>query len=257
MFEFLVKLRRMLYVIIYLFVFSVIISAIHKYDKDFEYPPHLDPVKVQNGILTGKYIQGAYRTTNFYEGTLRISGEDEPATKKRKPDEINYNEILLQGMDNINRASDGDIVAVEILPEEEWSAPSGIVIVEPVEHEPPLTDEKVVVDNDTADPDERELEYRLEEEEILEAVTKSKNSNAQKQRTGRVVGIIRRKWKPICGVIQKSLKQGANFHMFLPDNKKLPRVRIETRNVDRFDGKKIVVHIDQWPITSRFPIVSC
>ncbi len=212
-------------------------------------------MKVQNGILTGKYIQGAYRTTNFFEGTLRIL-EDEPATKKRKPDEINYNEVLLQGLDNINRASDGDVVAVEILPEEQWSAPSGIVIVEPVEHEPPLTDEKVVVDNDTADPDERELEYRMEEEEILEAVTKSKNSNAQKQRTGRVVGIIRRKWKPICGVIQKSLKQGANFHMFLPDNKKLPRVRIETRNVDRFDGKKIVIQIDQWPITSRFPIVS-
>lgn len=242
-----------------LFIYNlfIFILAIHKYLKDFEYPPHLDPVEVQNGLRLGRYVQGSYRTINFYEGNVRVLGEeDEPSTKKKKPDEINLNEILIQGLDNINRSSDADIVAVEILPEDEWSVPSGIVIVEPPEHEPALTDDKVVVDNDTADPDERDEECRLEEEEILEAVVKSKHSSAQKQRTGRVVGIIRRKWKPICGVIQKSLKQGSSFHMFLPDNKKLPRVRIETRNVDRFDGKKIVVQIDQWPITSRFPIVS-
>lgn len=202
-------------------------------------------------------FQGAYRTINFYEGHVRIGGEaDEPARKKRKPDEVNPNEILLQGLENINRSSDGDIVAIEILPEERWSVPSGIVIIEPPEHEPALTDEKIVVDNETADPDARDEECRQEEEEILEAVTKSKTSVELKQRTGRVVGIIRRKWQPCCGVIQPSMKQGSSFHMFLPDNKKLPRVRIETRNVDRFDGKKIVVQIDQWPLTSRFPVVS-
>ncbi|CAL8094361.1 unnamed protein product [Orchesella dallaii] len=231
-------------------------EVINKYNKgDFEYPPHLDPVAVQNGIKTGKYFQGPYRNINFYEGSVRIGSDiEEPAQKKRKGDEINLNEILLQGLEHINRASEGDIVAIEILPEDKWSVPSGIVIVEPAEHEPPLTDDKIVVDKETADPDARDEEYRQEEEEILEAVIKSNKSVQQKRRTGKVVGIIRRKWKPCCGVIQRSLKHGSNFHMFLPDNKKLPRVRIETRNVDRFDGKKIVVQIDQWPITSRFPI---
>lgn len=34
----------------------------------------------------------------------------------------------MQGREGLNRAVDGDTVAVEVLPEEEWSAPSEIVL---------------------------------------------------------------------------------------------------------------------------------
>lgn len=34
----------------------------------------------------------------------------------------------MQGREGLNRAVDGDTVAVELLPEEEWSAPSEIVL---------------------------------------------------------------------------------------------------------------------------------
>lgn len=34
----------------------------------------------------------------------------------------------MQGYTGLNRAVDGDIVAVELLPEEQWSAPSEIVL---------------------------------------------------------------------------------------------------------------------------------
>lgn len=168
-----------------------------------------------------------------------------------------YNEILLQGLENVNRACEGDIVVIEVLPEDKWSIPSGMVTVDAIEKESPLVADKVVLENVETDVDVQEHEDRLEEEEIFAAVAESvKNVGEKKrQRTGRVIGIIRRKWLPICGMIRKSLKEGTSFHYFFPDNKKMPKVRIETRNVDRFEGQKIVAQIDQWPISSRFPVV--
>jgi len=105
------------------------------------------------------------------------------------------------------------------------------------------------------EPDAPE-EEKKEEDEIFSAVAKLANKSELKRKTGKLVGIIRRKWKPCCGIIRKSLKEGSRFHFFLPDNKKLPRVRIETRNADRFSGQKLVAQIDQWPLTSRYPVVS-
>lgn len=44
--------------------------------------------------------------------------------------------ILLQGHASLNRAVDGDTVAVEIFSEEKWSAPSGIVLEDEEDQDP-------------------------------------------------------------------------------------------------------------------------
>lgn len=44
--------------------------------------------------------------------------------------------ILLQGHASLNRAVDGDIVAIELLPEEKWTAPSGIVLEDQEDQDP-------------------------------------------------------------------------------------------------------------------------
>lgn len=36
--------------------------------------------------------------------------------------------VLVQGRTGLNRAVDGDIVVVQLLPESEWSAPSELVL---------------------------------------------------------------------------------------------------------------------------------
>jgi exosome complex exonuclease DIS3/RRP44 len=233
-------------------------ESMNKY-KDFTYPPHLESNELQNGIKMGKFNQGAYRSFNFFEGFVRIEEDASKPEKKRqgkKKDELTYNEILIQGLDGVNRATDGDIVVIEILPEDKWSVPSGMVVADAPEKEAPLTSDKVVRENEETDADAQEQKDRMEEEEIFAAVAASAEKVQEKQRTGKVVGIIRRKWLPCCGVVRKSLKEGSSFHYFFPDNKKLPKVRIETRNVDRFEGQKIVAQIDQWPVSSRYPVVS-
>lgn len=47
-------------------------------------------------------------------------------------------QIFIQGRKNLNRAIHGDNVAVQILPEEEWSCPSSLV----------LEDSRVNIDED-------------------------------------------------------------------------------------------------------------
>jgi len=37
---------------------------------------------------------------------------------------------LLQGREHLNRAINGDIVAIEMLPESQWSAPANLVLAD-------------------------------------------------------------------------------------------------------------------------------
>jgi exoribonuclease R len=45
-------------------------------------------------------------------------------------------------------------------------------------------------------------------------------------------------------------------HIFVPAERKIPKVRIETRQADVLSGQRIIVAIDSWPRNSRYPLVS-
>ncbi|XP_019776613.1 exosome complex exonuclease RRP44 isoform X2 [Tursiops truncatus] len=71
--------------------------------------------------------------------------------------------------------------------------------------------------------------------------------------TGRVVGIIRRNWRPYCGMLSKSDIKESRRHLFTPADKRIPRIRIETRQASTLEGQRIIVAIDGWPRNSRYP----
>lgn len=85
-------------------------------------------------------------------------------------------------MERLNRAIDGDIVAVELLPEEEWSVPSDVVLQDDTEEDP----------GDVL-------------EEVKEIIAQRPAKNVERTPTGKIVGIIRRKWRQYCGILQPSL----------------------------------------------------
>lgn len=87
----------------------------------------------------------------------------------------------MQGREGLNRAVDGDTVAIELLPENEWSAPSDIVLQDETEDDPGdvLEDDKIFNENKNV-------------------------PRADKTPTGKVVGIIKRKWRQYCGILQCS-----------------------------------------------------
>lgn len=45
-------------------------------------------------------------------------------------------------------------------------------------------------------------------------------------------------------------------HLFTPADRRVPRIRIETRQASSLVGQRIMVAIDGWPKDSRYPNVS-
>ena len=68
-----------------------------------------------------------------------------------------------------------------------------------------------------------------------------------------MVGILKRKWRQYCGIIQSSPVANTVNHIFVPAEKSVPKVRIETRQYSTLKGQRIIVAIDSWPRHSRYP----
>eukprot|EP01135_Chromosphaera_perkinsii_P003219 Nk52_evm26s238 gene=Nk52_evmTU26s238 len=75
-------------------------------------------------------------------------------------------------------------------------------------------------------------------------------------KTGKVVGIVKRNWRPYCGVLLKKdhVTSGKSAScLFLPTNRCIPRIRISTRQYDALAGMRLVVVIDAWDKISKYP----
>jgi len=186
------------------------------FSKKFLFPEHLSPASINSGIKNGGLMRGVFylSTTNYLEGSVSVEG--------REP-------VLVQGLESINRAVDGDSVVVELLARHEWSSSA-----------------EVVLDDEGYDKGDS-LEA---ERQVLAAAAKSKEVVS----TGRVVGIVRRKWRQYCGMLQTNPVKGSNRHIFVAAEKKIPKVRIETRQASTLANQRIIVAIDSWPRTSRYPL---
>uniref|UniRef100_A0A8D0DYL4 Exosome complex exonuclease RRP44 n=1 Tax=Salvator merianae TaxID=96440 RepID=A0A8D0DYL4_SALMN len=182
---------------------------------------HLPLSKLQQGIKNGLYLQGTFRANrdNYLEATVWIHGDGDER------------EIIIQGLRNLNRAVHEDIVAVELLSKDAWAAPSSVILL----------------DDQVQDEDE------LEKEEEKEKSLQTSGSKTMLRPTGRVVGIIKRNWRPFCGMLSKSQIKEARRHLFTPADRRIPRIRIETRQASTLEGQRIIVAIDGWPRTSRYP----
>uniref|UniRef100_A0A8C1DDY0 Protein DIS3 homolog n=1 Tax=Cyprinus carpio carpio TaxID=630221 RepID=A0A8C1DDY0_CYPCA len=183
------------------------------------FPEHLPLSRIQSGIKNGVLLQGTFHANrdNYLEGTVFINREGE-----------DINEVLLQGLQNLNRAVHQDVVAVELFPKERWVAPSSVVL------------------QDDSPNDEDSEEDETENKRVV------KSENVLKP-TGRVVGIIKRNWRPYCGMLSQSMIKEATRHLFTPADRRIPRIRIETRQAANLAGQRIMVAIDGWPKNSRYP----
>ncbi|XP_076802631.1 exosome complex exonuclease RRP44-like [Clavelina lepadiformis] len=183
-------------------------------DRSISYPEHLKLSQLNSGIKTGR----------FKQGKLNISRENYLEGKILCPD-VKGGEILIQGRLNLNRAVHEDIVAVELASEEEWSAPSDVML--DVSIQPGA--------------------------EISDSVDKKVVSNAHRVPSGKIVGIIKRSWRPYCGILENYGTPGMTRHLFTPAERRIPRIRIETRQFKSLIGQRIVVAIDCWPKHSKYP----
>eukprot|EP00055_Hartaetosiga_balthica_P010541 m.45317 g.45317 ORF g.45317 m.45317 type:complete len:1019 (+) comp7213_c0_seq1:34-3090(+) len=180
---------------------------------DAPYASHMDLSKLQEGIKGGIFIQGNFNASreNSKEGYVRERGGEGRS-------------ILVQNL-GMNRAVQGDIVAVQLLPKEEWQTP--LNVAERLEATVLLSDGKVDiedVDEDTSHP----------------------------VPTGHIVGFIRRKWRPYCGVLVDA-KETDEKLLFSPQDSRIPKIRIRSHRAADLINKQLIVAIDAWPEVSKHP----
>uniref|UniRef100_A0A2K5SIV5 DIS3-like exonuclease 1 n=1 Tax=Cebus imitator TaxID=2715852 RepID=A0A2K5SIV5_CEBIM len=183
-----------------------------------EYPEHLPLEVLEAGIKSGRYIQGILNVNKHraqIEAFVRLQG----ASSK---DSDLVSDILIHGMKARNRSIHGDVVAVELLPKNEWKGRTA-----------------ALSENDSDDRAPGE-------------------SPSEPMPTGRVVGILQKNWRDYVVTFpskEEVQSQGKNAQKILvtPWDYRIPKIRISTQQAEALQDFRVVVRIDSWESTSVYP----
>eukprot|EP00958_Prasinococcus_capsulatus_P026105 scaffold4595_cov415-Prasinococcus_capsulatus_cf.AAC.3 len=184
---------------------------------------HLSESDAKVGLKSGHLLQGVVKTSryNAYEGVALVE---------------RVGEILLPTRALMNRATDGDSVAIRLLPKAEWVAGSKAAGRIQTELE----------EDEAKDQSQEQASSAVDQSVAVE----------DKKPTGEVVRIIRRGWRQYCGSLEvrKGAKDGlTQLALFVPVERNLPKVRIATRQLATLLQQRIVVAIDSWDVWSSYP----
>ncbi|CAM9495162.1 unnamed protein product [Ectocarpus sp. 12 AP-2014] len=204
------------------------------------------------GIRQGRYFQGALRAERSSSNRCYVVAQG-MQDKERIA-------VYIRGAQCINRAVDGDVVAFELLPEAEWYSQGDTTGGATKEEKTPGGEVEI--------PDNRPTENLVPEPTAQPAIeeiekTKKLEGAGTRQPCGRVVGIIRRNWreKQYCGSLRvegdRAVATGkgqSTSALFMPVDRKIPWVRIQTRQRDVLSTKRILVAMDSWPAWCKYPL---
>lgn len=206
------------------------------------YPEYMSISAMLTGVKSGALHQGIFNVSpyNYLEGSIHVPAFDRS--------------LVIQGRENMNRAVSGDVVVIEVLPKEQWKAPSSKAV-----------DEEDVNRNENAENEEDEREAVVTEQErraLQDEVkrTHGRSAEGRPKPTARIVGVIKRNWRQYVGHIdeesvrsraKESRAQQAVF--LIPMDKRVPKIRVRTRQAAELLGKRLLVTIDSWDRESRYP----
>lgn len=206
------------------------------------YPEYYTMSRIMTGVKAGLMHQGIFNVSpyNYLEGSIKVPAFAKP--------------LLVLGRESINRAVDGDIVVVELLPQDRWKTPSTRIV-----------EEDAVTRNENADADARDDSVSAKEQRALQDEVKRTHKAAaaesRPQPTAKVVGVVKRNWRQYVGHIDPSSAAKASAQgrrqdsvFLIPMDKKIPKIRLRTRQVADLLGKRLLVAMDAWERDSRHPV---
>lgn len=181
------------------------------------FEPHIDAEVAESAVASGTLFKGKLKVseTSCFFGEVRgkFAGHS-------------FERIIIPGRANLNRAIHEDIVAVQLLPVEEWRG---------AKNAPPL-------------------EAGCSEED---AIARGYSP------TGKVVSILLMRRRPFCGSLDvEDMKKiqggggggGSSSVLFQPKDNRIPRIRITSRHLADLRDKRLLVVLDEWPEYSSFPV---
>ncbi|KAJ1902129.1 exosome catalytic subunit dis3 [Coemansia sp. IMI 209127] len=248
------------------------------------YSDYMSSVQVQAGLKSGILLQGTLQIApyNYLEGSIYATFPD---GKERR--------VLVLGRENMNRAIQGDKIVVQVLPKSKWRvAPSAALVdededvVPDINAKPTLTDSSSVVpgagaeDGNTrkrartsggkkpsavgvapaVEPDSSNQDGGSAEPEFINPASVG-DDLSEGEPTGRVVGVVRRNWRSYCAFLDPNFTHKGARASNAPINvsvlamdRRVPKIKIRTRQLDVLSGQRFVVAIDSWPKESRYPL---
>lgn len=197
------------------------------------YSEHKPMSEITAGLQRGIYHQGKLRVNRYNPFEAYVGSESIG------------DEIIIYGRGNMNRAFDGDRVAVELLPQEQWQEEKSLSIAEEEDDE----EEDVHLVPSSADDAPRTTN-------LVQGSAGDLNSGSCRP-SGRVVGIIKRNWHSYCGSLEPMPMPAGNggvaHALFVSKDRRIPKIRIQTRQLGNLLDKRIVVAVDSWDCLSRYP----
>lgn len=272
-----------------------------------EYPNHLSVEEINEHIRNGKLFKGTIRCKGR-GGTENDNWTDCYAvihSTSEKGEEGERRSAVIKGEWRVNRALDGDLVALEIVQEgqgeqerhfQEAISRHGEKLYGSSQDQ--LAVNRGEVGDGVADSTFESLEgIRDASETGKEGEKGDKSMDVDDDKEGakdsssnggqlhaRVVGIIKRKWRKYAGSLDSrplaasfttqdgaggddgllpddaaeegggaSYSEAASY-LFVPVDKKIPRIGIESRDASKLQGQRILVSVDSWPVGSMFPL---
>ncbi|PHH67546.1 hypothetical protein CDD82_1372 [Ophiocordyceps australis] len=203
-----------------------------------EYAEHYSLSKMMTGVKAGLMHQGIFNVSayNSLEGSVKVAGFAKA--------------LLVVGRESMNRAVEGDVVVVQLLARDRWKQASAR-----------LGDEDMETRSDEGDgsrPAVSDKERKALQEQAKEA---HGACEAALQPTAEVVGVVRRNWRQYVGHVDplsasSTGSQGRKQEsvLVLAMDKKIPKMRLRTRQVPELVGKRLLVAMDGWPRDSRHPV---
>jgi len=217
--------------------------------KTVLYPEHLSAGSITAGMTSGILHRGYFNASphNYLEATVKIQKFEKP--------------VLIIGREAMNRSVDGDIVAIGILPKDQWKEKGSERVLDA---DKALRNDDAGEEGEEEDENSGEKGLGIEEEERTLEKDESENIKSTEGRelqpTGKVLGIIKRNWRSyVSHIDQTSLSSssssllGVSTVFATPLDKKIPRVRIRTSQASILVGQKILIALDDWRSTSRYP----
>ncbi|KAJ8428942.1 hypothetical protein Cgig2_009813 [Carnegiea gigantea] len=206
--------------------------------KKIIYSEHKPMSEITAGLHRGIYHQGKLRVNRYNSFEAYVGSESIG------------DEIIIYGRTNMNRAFDGDIVAVELLPQDQWHVEKALSIAAEVGNYLRAEDE----DEDV------HLVPNSSDDAPRNASVQGPNADASlnsARPSGRVVGIIKRNWHSYCGSLEPMPLPagigGIAHALFVSKDRRIPKIRIQTRQLGNLLDKRIIVAVDSWDRLSRYP----
>lgn len=208
-------------------------------NTEIKFTPHLSLEEISAGIRQGKYLRGGIHVKRDDYRSCYVFCHK--GGKKRI--------VHIEGVENVNRALEGDIIALELIKKE---------VTE--EEKEKLKNNKLNEDG-TAEASYLDIEGIVQGNEDEDEDEEEDNSIQY----GRVVGIIRRNNKQYSGSIDLSVvvessaedsdsTESNSSALFQPVDKRLPKIWITSRRLKDISDSRLLVAIDYWPVDSEYPL---